>query len=272
MNAGGQDTGRDDSSTDSKMVGSVGLVYTGIEDVALRALFSQGFRIPSLTELYIGKGTILPRNPDLEPEKSDNYEIGARYSANGWNVDTAVFYSRIKNAINSVQVGPSQWRSENVAKAESYGIELVVDYTFVEFGLTPYISANYLRYEIEDSTGFKTHHTSRSPLWGTGGLKWEHDLNGLTFFVDGNIQTGKGAYNLEHNLRDGQITEKSKTDSWYTANLSLGFEGGVTRKYNVALNLRNLLDEYYQIAGPYSASNTIPEPGFHAVFTFGVEF
>ena len=45
---------------------NVGLMWSGIPDLTLRATFAQGFRVPSLQEKYVmsamGGGTILP-NP-----------------------------------------------------------------------------------------------------------------------------------------------------------------------------------------------------------------
>ncbi len=259
----------EDDSSDSKLVGSVGLVYTGFEGIALRALFSQGYKLPTLTDMYVGSAVIEP-NPDLKPEKSDNYEIGVRYNDYGLNVDLAAYYSKFKNGIarKTVSTSPTKYRPENLTKAVSYGLELQADYQVGQTGFTPYLTGNLLRYQTEDANGFKTYHSSRSPAWGSLGVKWEQDvLNGAVLFTDLNVQAGKGAYTEEPNGN-----EHHRTKGWYTANWSVGLEGPVEYKYKVALSVRNLFDEYYQIASPYLASNPIPEPGMHAVINFEYEF
>ncbi|MDR2443189.1 MAG: TonB-dependent receptor, partial [Deltaproteobacteria bacterium] len=59
---------------DNNFVGSVGLVYSGIDNLSLRALYSQGFRAPTLSG-QMGKTQRSLPNPNLEPEKSDNFEL-----------------------------------------------------------------------------------------------------------------------------------------------------------------------------------------------------
>ncbi len=262
---------KEDSANDSNVVGSLGLVYSGIDNIALRALFSQGYKAPNLTQLFVGSSVIVP-NPGLKPEESNNYELGARYTDDNLNVDLALFYSTFKNGIVYELIDPSSSRktynTKNIAKVNSYGAELAVDYTIPTTNFTPYANLNLLNYKTEDENGFKTDNTSRAPVWGTVGLKWETKaFKDNTFFVDGNMVMSEGAYTEK---ADG--TKIDKTDSWHTANFTVGIEGGEENKYNVALSVRNIFDKYYQIASPFSPSSPLPEPGFHVVLSAGYEF
>ncbi|PWF24068.1 TonB-dependent receptor [Corticimicrobacter populi] len=260
---------RVDSKSYSNVVSSMGLVYRGIEDVALRALFSQGFKAPNLTQMMIGSGVIIP-NPDLKPEKSNNFELGARYSGQDLNVDFTLYHSTFRNGILNeiVSTGPTRWQAYNVDRARSWGAELAADYTFGRSGFSVYGNLNLLRYETEDKNGFKTRHSSRSPAWGTLGVGWEKTLSGgRTLFADFNAMAGKGAYTLQAN---GNV--KDRTSSWYTLNTTVGLAGGKEHEYSVTLSLRNLLDRSYQIASPFSPSSPLPEPGFHAVLGVNVAF
>jgi hemoglobin/transferrin/lactoferrin receptor protein len=257
------------SKSYSNLVSSAGIVYQGIDNLALRGLYSQGFKVPNLTQMLIGSGVIIP-NPELEPEKSNNFEIGARYNIQNLNVDVAVFYNTFKNGIINeiVSTGPTRWKAMNVDKATSWGAEIAADYTFANTGLSVYGNLNLLRFETEDKTGFKTRHSSRSPVWGTLGTGWETTVgSGYTLFTDANMMFGSGAYTQKAN---GTISDR--TDAWKTFNVSIGLAGGAERKYNVTLSLRNLFDKYYQVASPFSPSSPIGEPGFHAVLSAGVEF
>jgi hemoglobin/transferrin/lactoferrin receptor protein len=257
------------SKSYSNLVSSAGVVYQGVDNLALRALYSQGFKVPNLTQMLIGSGVIIP-NPELQPEKSNNFELGARYNVNNFNADIAVFYNTFKNGIINeiVSTGPTRWKAMNVDKATSWGAEAAADYTFTNTGLSVYGNLNLLRYETEDKNGFKTRHSSRSPVWGTLGTGWETAFGaGYTLFTDANMMFGSGAYTQKAN---GTISDR--TDAWKTFNVSVGMTGGTARKYHVTLSLRNLFDKYYQVASPFSPSSPLGEPGFHAVLSAGVEF
>lgn len=260
---------RADSRDYANLVGSAGLVYRGIEDVALRGLFSQGFKAPNLTQMLIGSGVIIP-NPSLKPEESNSFELGMRYSRGNFNTDLAVFHSTFRNGIVNeiVSTNPTRWQAYNVDRARSLGAELSADYRFPGTGFKVYGDVNLLRYETENQGGFKTRHSSRSPLWGTLGMGWEKALGaGHTVFVDANMMGGKGAYTLRAN---GAVSDR--TDGWGIFNLSVGLAGGGDKPYNLTLAVRNLFDRYYQVASPFSPSSPLPETGRHAVLSFNVAF
>ncbi|HEX7929069.1 MAG TPA: TonB-dependent receptor, partial [bacterium] len=69
----------------------LGAVYTATPNLNLHALYAQGFRAPSIQELYISglhfggspTGIFVP-NPDLKPELSVNTEAGFTHKGGGW--------------------------------------------------------------------------------------------------------------------------------------------------------------------------------------------
>ncbi len=75
--------GESGRSSNTRTVFNAGLTWTGIDHLALRATWAQGFRAAILQERYLrtsmGGGTTIG-NPDLKPENSNNYELGARGS------------------------------------------------------------------------------------------------------------------------------------------------------------------------------------------------
>ena len=96
------DTG---SSDNSRAVFNAGLIWKGIDNLALRATWSQGFRAAILQERYLatsmgGQGTLYG-NPDLKPETSNNFEVGARFNNGPVVIDAAAFYSDAKNYITT---------------------------------------------------------------------------------------------------------------------------------------------------------------------------
>ena len=81
------------SLSDGKAVFNFGLLWNGVDDLTLRAAYSQGYQFPLLQNLYIdtvmgtGSASTTLANPDLKPETSDNFEIGARWYKHGVTLD-----------------------------------------------------------------------------------------------------------------------------------------------------------------------------------------
>ncbi|MDR1044106.1 MAG: TonB-dependent receptor [Candidatus Adiutrix sp.] len=260
-----------DSSRDSKVVGSLGLVYSGIEDFYFRALYSQGYRNGNLLQKFMGSGTFMLANPELKPETSDNYELGLRYDNGRLNLDLALFYNDLTDGLAMVEVGNNVYQYINYSKLETTGLELALNYRIPETNFTPYGSMTILNYRTFDQrTGFKTNHNGTPSIWGLIGLKWETDINdSALFYIDGNAQLSGGAHGESYSAASGRITGSNYRKAWQTANLAFGFEGKTENfKYNTSLSLRNIFDQHYT---PIVAS-PMPEPGFNTVLSFGIEF
>jgi hemoglobin/transferrin/lactoferrin receptor protein len=257
------------SVTESNVVGSLGVVFTGIENLSLRALFSQGFRTPTLNEQLMGATQRTLPNPNLKPEKSNNYEIGARYSAHNLNIDLALFYSTLNKAFYSEETNipnPNQGyytRPENAAKAVSYGAELSASYEIPRLYLTPYVNLTSMTYEREYRNGFKTKHAGVPRYWGTGGLRFAKDVgDNFRFFSDASATWSDGYYD-EPSTGFGPTTRVFGRG--FKGDLTIGLEGGEERQYRGSLTLRNLGDNEYEPYGFF-------QPGFHIVTTLEVEF
>lgn len=127
----------------------------------VRASSGQGFRYPTITERYIltqtGMFGIFP-NPDLKPEKSNNFEVGIKQgfkfgSFMGF-VDGAIFYQKYNNMIEYLMgvwdpeyaligfkflnTGPSRVRGYEVSllgmtdEKKKFGVTTMIGYTFVD--------------------------------------------------------------------------------------------------------------------------------------------
>ena len=255
-----------DSSTNSNVVGSLGLVYSGIENFYIRALYSQGYRDGNLLQKYMGSGTRMLANPDLKPETSDNYEFGIRYDGGNLNVDLALFYNDLTDGLSMNEVSPNVYQYINFSQVKSSGLELAVNYNIPDTGFTPYGSISLLNYRtFNKTTGFKTNHNGHPSVWGNFGLKWEGDItDSALLFVDGNVVMSGGAHSENSNLVGSNFRK-----GFQTANLTIGVEGETDYfKYNTSLSLRNIFDQHYT---PIVAS-PMPEPGFNTVLSFGIEF
>ena len=257
----------DDSHTNSRPVFNVGVVWTGIENLALRASWAQGFRVPILQELYVDTSMgsmsgVTLANRDLDPETSDNFEIGARYTNNGLNLDWAMFYQLADDYIAAVPTGQGNDKQyTNVAKAKTFGSELAASYD-LDCGLTPYASLTWMRRQYDDGEGFKTFDTA-TPEWvGRYGVRFRH---ALTDYVD---------FNADAYLRSQSATkyaEASHEDDYRlggftTVNFAVGFDFGDEKQYSVMAEVLNLLDKRYQY------NQAILEPGLHANVKVGMKF
>lgn len=98
------------------------------ERVRLRASYGEGFRAPSLGDLYFpGFG-----NPDLQPETSESVEVGLDWTlgtggstAGSWKLSLAGYSTDLENLILFDFVRSLPF---NIGKARSRGVELEVDW------------------------------------------------------------------------------------------------------------------------------------------------
>lgn len=262
--------GREGKIRDNNLVGSLGLVYSGVEDWHFRALYSQGYRNPNLLQKFMGSGTFMLPNPDLKPETSDNFEVGARFDNGNWNVDFVLFYSELKDGLSSDETSPGSgiYQYYNLDKVRNWGAELAVEYHIPDSNFTPYGSVTWLNYWT-DNDGVKLKNNAKPYVWGKAGLKWENEINDhQTLFWDADMVMSAGARGKTVNAL-GEVVKTSNRHAWQTANLTIGLEGENNLfKYNTSLSLRNIFDQhYYQTSG-----TSIPEPGFNVVLSYGIEF
>jgi len=107
--------------------------------ITLFAQYARGFRTPPAEDLNIGLdlpllGIKAIPNPDLQPETSDGYELGLRWSAAAGHIAASVFSTDYRDFIESkVNLGKDPasgvtlFQSQNVAEARIYGAELMAD-------------------------------------------------------------------------------------------------------------------------------------------------
>jgi outer membrane receptor for ferrienterochelin and colicins len=133
----------DVEDSDSVLSPKVSFVYDTPLPVLLRGSVARGFRAPTPQELYergYGHGGRAFRfgNPDLDPEESTTYSLGAEiFPGQPFELMLYGHYSEIDDMIVPVYQGPwaedptkDVWRRINIAEAEVYGAEAKARYTF----------------------------------------------------------------------------------------------------------------------------------------------
>lgn len=112
---------------------SVGATFQATEWLSLRAGVATGFRAPTATELAadftaVGGGQTLG-NPNLKPESSLQYEVGAMVGAGPLFFDLALFQNTISDRITTQRLTPQQSRYVNSPDdAVVQGLELQAAY------------------------------------------------------------------------------------------------------------------------------------------------
>ena len=233
------------SQHNDRVVFNAGISYSGIDDLVLRTLWSQGFRSPLLQERYIpssmgntSMGQILG-NPDLKPETSDNFEIGARYQKGGFMLDTAAFLSLADDYIAAVSISPTEQQYDNMAEANTFGIELSTSYQIGKTGFTPYINGTWMRRQYTNEDGFKTYKTSTPEFIARYGVRWEGERNGLGLRTDlyAKSLTASEYDDGGYNYRLGGAT---------TLNLTAGVSFGAQKQFSFDAGIYNIFDKKYQ--------------------------
>jgi iron complex outermembrane receptor protein len=106
--------------------GQFGVFYKATDKVQTYVTAARKNRFPSLSDRFSQRFDRYIENPDLMPEESMNYDLGAKASIFSWlAVEGAVFYSDIKDLIQEVtNVQGSLSQMQNVGKVKHQGIEL----------------------------------------------------------------------------------------------------------------------------------------------------
>jgi iron complex outermembrane receptor protein len=104
------------------------LVWRATDDVSLHASVSSRIRFPTLFERFSSRfGAAVP-NPDIEAERSTNYEIGGKASFGDLDLEGAIFYADLQDALVQVPVTfPAPIgnvnQTRNASEGSFYGFE-----------------------------------------------------------------------------------------------------------------------------------------------------
>ena len=114
----------DHSAAGSAVTPRAGITYSLGANAHLRASYGEGFRAPSLVELYYN-GMYGTGNPDLRPERSRQFEIGLNLERGDDALDVALFLNKVRDQIDWVS-DPVTWVGtyENISRARQRGIEI----------------------------------------------------------------------------------------------------------------------------------------------------
>ena len=188
-----------ETNKDSKISGSLSMQLKVHEKATLYASWSQGFKAPDPTELYmnfinnsIGYASL--GNANLKPEESNNFEIGANLGDDELGGSANVFYSKYKNFIDTVTVdsrtstalglnpatyryGVTRWENRN--KVKIYGAEARSHWQFADNWKVWGTAA----WAVGKDEKIHQHLNSVAPLTGIIGLSYSRNNYGTDLML-----------------------------------------------------------------------------------------
>ena len=224
-------------------------IWRYAENAQFHASVSDRARFPTIFELYSTRfGTAVP-NPNLGPERATNYELGwkGRF-AGDTRLAAALFYSDVRDLIQTVQVGPGRTQTQNVGDGHYYGFEVSG-----ETALSQQVSVGgnytYIYRTVNDPlqpnlrpTGVPTHKAFLYMAW--------RPIDRLTITPSLEIASDRWSDVL---TSPAQAFPYTLTGAYTLANIQASYR--VTDNFEVAGGVKNLLDQNYELAWG------LPQPG-----------
>jgi iron complex outermembrane receptor protein len=224
----------------------------------LRGVISSRTRFPTIFERFSTRfGTAIP-NPDLEPERAVNYELGwSGQLDDGLDLTAALFYADVEDMIQTIVVsaGPPQvTQTQNVGDGEFYGVELGITSRLTDLWS---LSANYTHLEREINDPLQP------GIEVTGA---PDDAAFVAFIFE---PSAKWTITPSLELASDRWSELTgggfvQTGDYTLLNLQAQYRGG--DRWELAVGGTNLSDEDFQLAHGY------PEPGASAYLRLRLAF
>jgi iron complex outermembrane receptor protein len=211
-----------------------------------RASVSDRSRFPVIFELYSTRfGTATP-NPDLGPERATNVELGWSRTAADARVSAAVFYSNVRELIQTVVLPDTTTQTQNVGNGNFSGIEVSAD---APLGRTVRVGGNYtfMHREIVDAlqpnlrpTGVPAHRAFLFAAW--------QPITALRMTPSLELADDRWS-----DVNPAPAFPYVKTGAYVLLDVDATYALG--RGVDVSFGLKNVLDEHYELSWGY------PQPG-----------
>lgn len=207
----------------------------------LRASYGEGFKAPSLYQLYAGYGT---GNPALRPETSRSYDAGLEYGSRNGPVFASLTWFK-RDTRNLIYYDNASFTYFNTASASVNGVE-------IEGGVRPVASlaftGNFTWMSPRDVTNNRD--LARRPRHMLNlAADWQTPLKGLSLGADLRLASSAIDYNSAYNVAVGSI----HTLPSYTL-VTLRGSYDLTARVQLFARLENVGDTRYQTAYGYNSA------------------
>lgn len=165
----------------SAVLPSAGFVYKFADSMNVFGSFSQGFSAPRTDNLYGFDGVKIQPSALVKPERTNSFDLGARYTSRVVQAQATGWYISYKDRIISSQVllddGSTLNLDRNVGRVRSYGFDGSVAVRPVDF-FSIYAFGSYTNAELKDDvlaangsvlSPTKGKFVAETPKWQVGG-------------------------------------------------------------------------------------------------------
>ncbi len=217
------------SSYDSPFLFSFGTKNQFGKQYTVVTNFSRNFRMPTFNDLYWdGLG-----NPNLKPESSYQGELGQHLKFKNSSISGTVYYQKIDDLIQWKPNASGNWSPSNIAKATSYGAEVVLNWNKKIRNHALDFNANYGYTVSKDALSDKQlvyvplhkFNSSLAYTYQRITLNYQYLFTGFVFTSSDNSRV----------LEEYQVS-----------NLGINYDFGNTTTYKLGFQVGNLWNKNYQ--------------------------
>jgi outer membrane receptor for ferrienterochelin and colicins len=265
----------------------ISAMYKVGQRIRLRATWAQGFKTPTLKEIYYRyirqmNGTYLYLgNENLDPQSSNYYSGGIEYTWNGLSITATGYYNKVDNMITLVTIPNNQAPAEyiiqydpiktrqymNMENAETYGVDVNVRYNYKAFSIGggySYLDTKAQVYDTDKEQLMDVVIDGMAHHKGNVFANWGHDFTPkyhLGIGIYGKLST-KRFYQIDGDGKGYQIWRVSTTHDFAgNKHLSYRLEAGVD-------NIFNYVDRTYH---GLHLGTTTPGTTIYATFTIRIK-
>ncbi|WP_043510263.1 TonB-dependent receptor domain-containing protein [Halomonas sp. BC04] len=239
-------------------------VFQATDEWTFKGGAGRGFRAPLMEQTFdgiVGFGdggsTPLFGDPDLKPERSDNYELSARYdNRQGFMGQVTVFHNTLKDKIERA-TGASDRTNANIGESRIRGIELASAYALTD---TVTLSGNYTYTDSEVREGETAASLIGDPLVSVPDhmlnvrLDWQATPQ-LNTFLGAEYRSSAFRPRNFHEPQNGGSSQgafDALGDFHSTTMVNLGARYRVSEHVSVNGVVNNLLDRDFKDYRPYA--------------------
>lgn len=256
-----------------------------VRDLTVYALYSEAYRAPSATELYLDYNSYpeyaVVGNADLKPESSRGWEIGVKYGTAERGLNVNFHDNYYKDFIDSASFDTCPggvpyafgcFGYVNLPHVRIYGFEATLNWAFD----THWRGWASLSYNDGRNTDQNYHLASVAPFKGIVGFGYKSESWG----GDASTTFSAARHNAKYLTQDGTLSDAWDVPSYALIDLTAWVKPSFFKGLSLRAGVYNLLNKtYYNAAAlPYGLSATTlamayySQPGRTAKVTARIEF